>query len=300
MTANGSLVALRRWDVYGGIVMPIDPLSATLWSMLFQTIGTAAGKKIADDVIVPVLQQAVGVQSAEVQLLAEIRQDIRALIEGPWRTGDLYLQDAAQEGRPSLQRAESIEQARRKYLEACGNLHLDHFSRALVEYRVGLCWLCLGSAPDAGRWLEATHQSATKARDELTERLQQQLDRENIIDKARGYIDKATLMLQKADVMWNESKGTVVTATVVTGAVGALIPPLGLPLGMGLFALGATKVAEAVRSGGEERLPSSPQARQTKQELLQVEAFLSALTRSLPVARVGGNPAGAAGVLQSG
>jgi hypothetical protein len=121
----------------------------------------------------PMLKAAVGLQSEEERLLGTIRRDVKALMESPWHTGDLHLKDAIKEWRTDEERLKHVELARRKYLEACGNLDGDasSYSRLFVEYRVAVCWAALGKTADSRDWLEKSRASALVAKWFITEEI---------------------------------------------------------------------------------------------------------------------------------
>src|SRR4051794_26528726 len=67
---------------------------------------------------VPLLKAAVGVQDAEAKLLHDMGRDVKALLNGPWHTGDLYLKDASQDWRSEEERQNNVQRAKQSYMEA--------------------------------------------------------------------------------------------------------------------------------------------------------------------------------------
>jgi hypothetical protein len=65
----------------------------------------------------PLLQELVAIRKPEQFVLEEIRRDVHALLEGPWHAGDLFLVEAAQTDQPVAARIQSIEQARRRFID---------------------------------------------------------------------------------------------------------------------------------------------------------------------------------------
>jgi hypothetical protein len=109
--------------------------------------------------VLRVLTLLVDTDREEIRVLESIHEDVRALVEGPYRTGLVWLEDAAKPHRSSGDRHTCLMEARRRFMDAYGQ-ERHPLRRALIEYRLGLCWLLIGSRPDAKDWLEKAHSSA--------------------------------------------------------------------------------------------------------------------------------------------
>ncbi len=179
-----------REAAYGGRTLMTY---AVAWQVLFnlaaQALQVAAEAGVGGETLGPLLRAVVAVRNSEQRVLEEIRRDVRALVEGPWHAGDLFLLEAEQVSERSMEvRLAAIELARQRFIDACGNLVHDHFSRALVEYRTAVCYLCLGSAQDARRWFERSHGSAKEALSELEQGTAWRREHQQLVDRARGVV----------------------------------------------------------------------------------------------------------------
>ena len=168
-------------------MMPNVPWQA-LFSLALHALEVAAEANLGGDAVAPLLRAVVAIRNSEQRVLEDIRQDVRALLEGPWRAGDLFLMEAEQSAQSSAARQAALELARQRFIDACGNLVHDHFSRALVEYRTAVCYLCSSSAADARRWFERAYNSAGQALLELEHASAWRRQHQQVVDKARGVV----------------------------------------------------------------------------------------------------------------
>jgi hypothetical protein len=229
---------------------------ATLFKLAVHTLDqlliVAVDNDLGGETIAPLLREVAAMRHSEERVLASIRRDIQVLIEGPWHAGDLLLSEAAQHSLPVAARLEALEHARLRFIDACGNLVNDHFCRALVEYRIGMCYLCSGRSADARRWFAQAAASAELERADLERRTRWRRDHQHLIDQARNWVEQ-----------------------------GAAAPFRRLPrIVRSVYGLGFMPhrlAAHGALSAYEQVVLHNQQARTCQQELQEVNAFLEAL-----------------------
>jgi hypothetical protein len=258
------------------------------WEQIFIIAAEAATKtvvtKVAGEASEYLLLQLSGQQAIQREVLQLLRQDIRALMEGPWHTGDRYLFDAANDS--SIERRQKhIEDASSEFRRAHGYLEAheraaqnrsdlppDHFfSRALIEARIALCALCLDELTIAHVWFKDANQSARLAGNELERLIGHHLRRQEFVDKSYHFMSKTYDTVRKGGAI-----------TLGAGVLGGLFfPPVGMAAavavtlgGVGIAALGAAAKGVAAY---EQLVLRSPQAAQQLLLLREVKAFLKAL-----------------------
>ncbi|MFJ8235033.1 hypothetical protein ACIQ34_04705 [Ureibacillus sp. NPDC094379] len=97
----------------------------------------------------------------QVSIYQLFENEIKALQQGPFETGMLYLQDAKKEHRTEKDAEQLIEQARKEFMSSCGILKgkkdmlpIDLHYLGVTQSYVAMCWLMLNKPLDAQDYIE--------------------------------------------------------------------------------------------------------------------------------------------------
>ena len=118
--------------------------------------GAAAGGGVSGAIVTNALSSILQNNSEQ---LDAVSADIRALVEGPYNAGMVFLEEANAPHRSGRDQRDFITKARDKFIEAYAQ-ERDQFRKAQIEYAIGNCWTLLGSNEDAKIWFEKAHASA--------------------------------------------------------------------------------------------------------------------------------------------
>jgi tetratricopeptide (TPR) repeat protein len=89
------------------------------------------------------------------------RANVEALVNGPYKTGMEYLNQAVQEYRKPKDREKFIDEAFNQFMSAHGQQE-HQFRKALIQYQLGNCSALLGHKEDARQWFRRSYESAAK------------------------------------------------------------------------------------------------------------------------------------------
>jgi hypothetical protein len=120
--------------------------------------GAAAGGGVSGAIVTNALSSILQNKSEH---LDAVSANIRALVEGPYNAGMVFLEEANAPHRSGRDQRDFITKARDKFIEAYAQ-ERDQFRKAQIEYEIGNCWTLLGSNEDAKIWFQKAHASALK------------------------------------------------------------------------------------------------------------------------------------------
>ena len=115
---------------------------------VFESLVLGAGKKLATDKLVQLLDQQLGIQQESIQILRSLDRDVRSILHGPFQTAMAYLGDARAAHRAPAERATALDHARHELMRALGQ-ESDVLIRAEVELNLAVVWVASGSTADA-------------------------------------------------------------------------------------------------------------------------------------------------------
>jgi hypothetical protein len=111
---------------------------------------------------IALLKAFIAIENEEGALLRSLEGDIQALRNGPYNAGMIWLEQALK--RDTLdEHIECIKYAIEKFIDACGIETNNPMRRALIEYRIGICWSLIGKTSYAADWLDRSYASADEA-----------------------------------------------------------------------------------------------------------------------------------------
>lgn len=141
-----------------GIVMSTFKVD---WNGISKTILDVFEGRIAD-LTLTLITEILGMQDEQMRLLKSIQHDVTALLQGPYNTGILYLQEATQNV-TKKERNSSIQEAKNCFMHALGQDAEVPFRKALIEYYIGICTLLLGNQEQAKNKFESSYATAVYA-----------------------------------------------------------------------------------------------------------------------------------------
>jgi hypothetical protein len=115
---------------------------------MFESVVLGAGKKLATDKLVALLEQQLGIQQESIQILRSLDRDVSSILHGPFQTAMAYVGDASATHRTPAERSSALDRARHELMRALGQ-ETDPLIRAEVELHLALVWVGCGSASDA-------------------------------------------------------------------------------------------------------------------------------------------------------
>jgi hypothetical protein len=95
-------------------------------------IASGIAAKVAISAARPLLLALLGVQDQQLKLLTTMQDDIRKLLEGPWKQARLLVAEAAHSPDDDPQRRDYLEKGRDALIQAYGNYPHVHSSRAAI------------------------------------------------------------------------------------------------------------------------------------------------------------------------
>ncbi|MBN8656248.1 MAG: hypothetical protein J0M11_10955 [Anaerolineae bacterium] len=105
-----------------------------------------------------VIKEIITLVSEENRKLIDIHLDVKAIKEGAYNSGVIWLMEASKEYRTPIERVEFIEKARDKFIDAFAMEKNDEFRSMLITYQIGICWLLLNKKEDAKFWFLKSYQ----------------------------------------------------------------------------------------------------------------------------------------------
>ncbi|MFE0106122.1 WD40 repeat domain-containing protein [Streptomyces sp. NPDC059009] len=129
---------------------------------LLEGVIVAIGSQTAQGVALSLLRELVGVQEKQLEALREIHQDVRKLLDGPWRKAQTKLEEAAH-AEYAAERRGRLKLAR-DALDDAASLEPDGTPRrAMVCINLALVYRLLGQDRDARYWVLKGYQDQTDA-----------------------------------------------------------------------------------------------------------------------------------------
>jgi hypothetical protein len=129
------------------------------WAELFSLIANAAGGAVAKQLVGMLVEKLVDTQDEELKLLKEIHADIRSLIDGPFLTATMYLEEAKQTN-DFTRRLDYLDRAKHKYIESIG-VGSNYHNKSLAAFNVATINLISGEGEAASlRWFEKSYEFA--------------------------------------------------------------------------------------------------------------------------------------------
>jgi hypothetical protein len=113
-----------------------------------------------------VLRALYQLEDAQAAMLAAIQRDVRLIREGPFRSGQLLLQEAGRLRTGDSRYEEFLRDAVTRFYDAHG-LAVSLQERSVVEFHLGILWYLLGKTDDSRHWLEQSYGDARHVVSEL-------------------------------------------------------------------------------------------------------------------------------------
>jgi hypothetical protein len=136
------------------------------WTSLSVAVAKAAADTSSSRIVTVVLEAIVSAQTAELDLLRGIRRDVRRLIEGPFKSGQQFLDQASRRQPGDPERASLIRLARDRFTDAL-SVEGDPARQSVIALHLALSWLLLNDPAEARLWLERAHNNGEHAVDSL-------------------------------------------------------------------------------------------------------------------------------------
>jgi hypothetical protein len=128
----------------------MEPITLVLTTL------SAAASKAAVGEGVKLLREVVGLQQQQVKLLQAIDVKVDALLAGPFRAGERYLEDALMSWRQPKDCEQFLHDARRSFTEALGQ-DPEPIRRSFAAMELACIWVILDSPQDVRRYLREAH-----------------------------------------------------------------------------------------------------------------------------------------------
>ncbi|MFG2647587.1 WD40 repeat domain-containing protein [Streptomyces sp. NPDC048436] len=129
---------------------------------LLESVIVAIGSQTAQGVTLSLLRELVGVQEKQLAALKEMHQDVRKMLNGPWRKAQTKLEEAAH-AENALVRRERLRAAR-DALDDAASLEPDGTPRrATISINLALVYRMLGQDKDATYWAVKGYEHQTAA-----------------------------------------------------------------------------------------------------------------------------------------
>jgi hypothetical protein len=128
--------------------------------MPLMEIAGGIAAKVAIPATRSLLTALLDVQDQQLQKLTTIEQDVRRLLEGPWRQAHVLVAEAAQTRDNDPQRIVYLNEARQALFQAFGNHPNTHPARAAIAAELSMVLGLLGRTEDCHRWSATAHDEA--------------------------------------------------------------------------------------------------------------------------------------------
>jgi hypothetical protein len=129
-------------------------------TLVLTTLSTAAGKAAVGEGV-KLLREMAGLQQEQVKLLKAIDVKVDALLGGPFKTGERFLEDARTYWYSPGDRERYLHDARRSFTEALGQ-DPEPMRRSLAALHLACIWAVLGSPQNIRRYLREAHIEALR------------------------------------------------------------------------------------------------------------------------------------------
>ena len=126
------------------------------------TIATAVASKAVTTALEPLIRELINAQEAQNAELEQLRQEVRRLIDGPWRLSILHLRASESAGSADpARRSAELEKAAEALLLAY-SLHPDaSATRALIAADLSMVEGLIGRRKDAAGWADTAYDDVT-------------------------------------------------------------------------------------------------------------------------------------------
>lgn len=98
----------------------------------------------------------------ELSILKDIDANVKAIIEGPFNSGLLFLEEAAEPRRSSAERITFVIKARDRFIDALG-MENNPIRSAVIQIHIAGCWSMLGEKQDALNWIRKAYRTVERA-----------------------------------------------------------------------------------------------------------------------------------------
>ena len=126
------------------------------------TIAMAVASKAVTTALEPLIHELINAQEAQNAELEQLRQEVRRLIDGPWRLSILHLRASESAGSADpARRSAELEKAAEALLQAY-SLHPDvSVTRALIAADLSMVEGLIGRRKDAAGWADTAYNDVT-------------------------------------------------------------------------------------------------------------------------------------------
>jgi hypothetical protein len=148
-------------------------------------IAGGIASRTALSVAEPLLVDLTGVQDQQLEMLKDIRADVRRLREAPWRRARLLVREAAEAANDDFRRSDYLEKARDALLEAYANQpDVDRCRPAIAVERAMVLGL-LDRRDECDRWSAIAHTDAVAVVNARIRHLQSAINQRGRLDAVR-------------------------------------------------------------------------------------------------------------------
>jgi hypothetical protein len=203
---------------------------------MLEAIAVEAGMLVGRDAI----HRALGLEPDSVRLVRAVGSSVEQLREGPYHAGREFLEAAARADADAECREIELRRARERFIDARGGLRDNPVIRSLAALHVALIEHIRGRDDEARYWAAATYEDAVVARDAVAAQLSEALGNGGSTGAppTREWLAGAA--------------GIVAAPAVVAGGV-AVLPPLGVVVGVTYAASRAWRERRRRRAAGPAR-----------------------------------------------
>lgn len=151
----------------------------------------AVASKAVTTALEPLIRELINAQEAQNAELEELRQEVRRLIDGPWRLSILHLRASESAGSADpARRSAELEKAAEALLQAY-SLHPDaSATRALIAADLSMVEGLIGRRKDAAGWADTAYDDVTAFLRQQAPSVQEALnDRPPLLRRVRSVVD---------------------------------------------------------------------------------------------------------------
>jgi hypothetical protein len=166
----------------------------------FEDIAVGIAKNLTISAARPLLLALLGAQDDQLKKLSTIQQDVRRLLEGPWRQARVLVAEAAETRDDDPQRMVYLDEARQALFLAYGYQPDVHPARAAIAAELAMVIGLLGRRDDCQRWAATAHDEAVCVVIEAIPPVQSAVNRREwlpLVERVRRW-----------DFMWGASEPT--------------------------------------------------------------------------------------------
>jgi len=130
-----------------------DYIFDSAFKMLVSTVGP---ENFATDIVIEAVKYVIATN----RKLDIINEKVDAIVQGPFNTGLLHLEDVSKQDRTTDERIASIGKAKDYFYEAYGKELREPKRKALIAFKIGTCYAFLKKRNDTLYWYEKAYNSA--------------------------------------------------------------------------------------------------------------------------------------------